>query len=162
MSSGDLKGRRGALSMQTDGGGAVVASFDYGYDSELMRSKVVSLPGNAQSGTHGYDYDNAGRLTGWTNPVDGLVSYGWDGAGNRLSAGADTYTYDTRNRLKTGPEGTYAYSPRGTMGSLAGPGGLVTYDFDSLGRLVDYNSEVTYTYDGLGRVAAREWGGVHV
>ena len=60
--------------------------------------------------------------------------------------------------MKTGPEGTFAYSPRGTLASVDGPGGLVTYDFDSLGRLVDYNSEVTYTYDGLGRVAAR--GGV--
>ena len=43
----------------------------------------------------------------------------------------------------------------GTLASLDTGAGVVTYDFDSLGRLTDYNSEVSYTYDGLDRVAAR-------
>ena len=144
----------------TDSGANVLASFDYDYNTEFMLSKDVTLPGNAQSGLHSYDYDFAGRLDAWTNPVDGLVDYVWDGAGNRLSVGAESYTYDVRNRLEAGPEGSYAYTPRGTMESLTTATETILYDFDSLGRLVDYNSgEVSYSYDSLDRVADRNGSG---
>jgi len=148
---------RGLLESDTlrDSSLATVASFTYGYDSDgNVKTETVVLPGNAEAGDHSYGYDDSGRLTSWTH--DGVtVNYSWDGAGNRISAGTDSYTYDARNRLTSGPEGDYTYSPRGDLETITDGGTTVTYGFDPLGRMVDYNGQAAFTYDGLDRVAAR-------
>jgi len=113
-----------------------------------------SLPGNAQSGLHSYEYDDAGRLITWSFS-NTTVEYGWDGAGNRTSAGGDVYGYDARNRLTSGPDGVYTYTPRGDLATITSGATETTYGFDALGRLVDYNGQVTFSYDGLDRVATR-------
>jgi YD repeat-containing protein len=84
---------------------ATVASFGYGYGYDTdgnLTSKSVGLAGNPQSGAHTFGYDHQGRLIGWTGP-SGTVAYTWDDRGNRLTAGADVYTYDERNRMLSGP-----------------------------------------------------------
>lgn len=43
----------------------------------------------------------------------------WDDAGNRVGFGSDAYTFDARNRLLTGPEGTHVYTARGTLLTLS-------------------------------------------
>ena len=133
-------------------GAVVLQGFSFGYDPDgNVTSRSVTAPGNPQAGTHGYGYDRAGRLTSWTSPGAPQVTYGWDASGNRVTAGSDSYVFDERNRLVTGPDGAYSYTPRGTLESV----GAVSYSFDALGRLVDYDSQVSFTYDGLDRVATR-------
>jgi RHS repeat-associated protein len=82
-------------------------------------------------------------------------AYAWDGAGNRVGAGAAAYAYDERNRLVSGPEGTYAWSARGTLESVTSAAGSETFGHDALGRLVDYDGTATYAWDGLDRLASR-------
>jgi RHS repeat-associated protein len=135
--------------------GVGVASISYEYDSDgNVRTEYVSLPSNPQSGTHTYLYDDAGRLTSWDFSAT-TVEYQWDGAGNRITADGDTYTYDHRNRLTNGPDGDYTYTPRGTLSQIDDGGTVTTYGFDPLGRMVDYNGEAAFSYDGLDRVAER-------
>ena len=133
-------------------GATVLQGFSFGYDPDgNVTSRSVTAPGNPQAGIHGYGYDRAGRLTSWTPPGAPQVTYGWDASGNRVTAGSDSYVFDERNRLVSGPDGAYTYSPRGTLESV----GAVSYSFDALGRLVDYDSQAAFTYDGLDRVATR-------
>ncbi len=90
----------------------------------------------------------------WTQ--DGVATaVGWDGAGNRVSFGADSYLFDERNRLLSSPAGVFSYTARGTVASAATAGGSVSYQFDALGRLDRYDNTVSYAYDGLDRVATR-------
>ena len=133
-------------------GATVLQGFSFGYDPDgNVTSRTVTAAGNPQAGIHGYGYDRAGRLTSWTPPGAPQVTYGWDASGNRVTAGSDSYVFDERNRLTSGPDGAYSYTPRGTLESV----GAVSYGFDALGRLVGYDSQVSFTYDGLDRVATR-------
>ena len=89
----------------------------------------------------------------WTHDTT-TVDYEWDPAGNRLTAGADNWTYDQRNRLVTGPEGNYTHTPRGTLLQIDDGSNPVVYDFDPFGRLTTVDA-VSYSYDGLDRVSSR-------
>jgi RHS repeat-associated protein len=135
--------------------GLTVASNHYTYDLDgNVKIEEVYLPGNPQAGMHTYGYDDAGRLTSWQLSAT-TIEYEWDGAGNRITAGSDSFEYDDRNRLTNGPGGDYTYTARGTLETVTDGGSTVTYGFDPLGRMVDYNSEAVFSYDGLDRVATR-------
>lgn len=132
-----------------------VSSVDYGYDSDSnLTSRDVTLAGNTDAGLHEYEYDYADRLTSWTHPSIAVTGYEWDLAGNRLEAGADNYVYDQRNRLVSGPEGDYTYTPRGTLTEID-PGTPIPYTFDPFGRMVEAGT-VEFSYDGHDRVAERD------
>ena len=140
-----------------DSTATTVASYVYGYDDDSnVTSKTVTLPGNSLNGDHSYGYDQAGRLTSWTKPGLTVTGYTWDAAGNRIGAGPDVYTYSERNRLLTGPEGSYDYNPRGDLTTITGTGSA-SFSWDGLGRMVasDTGTPVAYTFDGLDRVATR-------
>lgn len=95
----------------------------------------VARPG---AGLQTHSYDNAGSHTSWTRPA-GTEALTWDKAGNRLSDGSATpFVYDDRNRLISGPEGSYEYTAWGALAEFqdANTVGADVYDFDSLGRLV--------------------------
>ncbi len=141
-------------------GTTTLAAADYEYDLDgNVISRLLTLPGNAATGLHTYDYDRAGRLTEWDAPNQSAVTYTWDASGNRTAAGSDTYSYDQRNRMVTGPDGTYTHTPRGTLTTITDGGNTTTYSFDALGRLIDYDGTVTYAYDSLDRVATRNTDG---
>ena len=139
-----------------DVGAVLMTETTYGYDVDgNPTTQDVTLSANPEDGTNTYGYDNSGRLTLWTHNATPTV-YAWDGAGNRLTAGADTYTYDDRNQILTGPEGDFTYTARGTTATVSDGATTVNYTFDAFGRLTDYDGQVAYTYDGLDRVATRD------
>ncbi|WP_017607150.1 DNRLRE domain-containing protein [Nocardiopsis xinjiangensis] len=173
----------GRLSSTTTDEGAVRA-FDYDALSQLTEDTLVSteeetgyttsydydaagritersVQGGTDPGTHSYTYDQASRLTSWTSPSDGKTEYGWDDAGNRVSAGSEELEYDERNRLTASSEGnTWSYAPGGTLSSAFVDGELRTPGFDGFGRMVDAgNGSGTYAYDALGRIAERDGSG---
>lgn len=159
--------------------GATVARHAYGFDLDAnLTSQSDDLPANGARGTNTYAYDGAGRLSAWTNPSGTTTTYGYDGAGNRDRIGSATLAYDQRNRLMSGPEGTYAYTPRGTLAALTpAPTGLaaltcpllpstcpparpLTHDaFDRLATDATGTTTTSYSYDGLDRVATRNGAG---
>ncbi len=109
-----------------------------------VTAQAITAPGNASAGTHSYSYDRADRLESWTDPASVVTVYVYDGANNRVAAGATAYTYDARNRLTSDGTGTYAWSPRGSMTSDAG----TPVVFDALGRQTGHGT-VVYSYDDL-------------
>ena len=110
-----------------------------------------------------YTYDAANRLTSamTENVASGArttANYTYDQAGNMLSDGTNTYTYDLQNEMtsKTGPGGTtnYTYDAAGNMISETGPDGTATYTYDGQNKLVKGEKSdgewSSYTYNALG------------
>ena len=99
-----------------------------------------------------YYYDKAGRLVKTT--LEGkTTSYTYDLAGNIISDGESTYTYDLQNRLltKSGPDGTtsYTYDAAGNLIKEVSPDGSVSYAYNAQNRLVkgDTNDGQSSTND---------------
>jgi len=85
--------------------------------------------------------------------------YTYDKAGNRLTAGADTFTYDDRNRLLSDPDGTYSWNPNGTLDTFTPTvGAAEVYGFDAANRLTgisDGTDSTSYSCDVWDRVVSR-------
>ena len=66
---------------------AVLASNGYTYDNDAnMTSQTIALGANSGAGMHAYGYDQADRLTSWTNPAVQVTNYVYDAAGNRTAS----------------------------------------------------------------------------
>jgi RHS repeat-associated protein len=129
----------------------------YSYDKAgNVLSQQYGLPGNPGAGVHLYDYDNAGRLTGWTKPGTSVpVVFGYDKAGNRTTAAGITYIFDDRNRLTNSTDGaSFTYSKRGTLASETRAGVTTNSWSDALGRVVQTGANV-YSYDDFDRIIQR-------
>lgn len=106
-----------------------------------------------------YRYDNRGRPTeikvvqGQTSILD--LTYGYDGVGNVISIGSESYSYDYLNRLTTtnGPWGTirYGYDGVGNRLWLYQSPTNTTYSYSTYDRLTA-GGATTYTYDNNGNV----------
>ncbi len=96
------------------------SSFAYSYDLAGNRTGV-SVNGTP---TASYSYDAADQVVGW----------GYDAAGNLLSDGATSYSYDALNRLTgssaTGRDSSYAYNGDGTLVSQTTNGTTTSYAQD--------------------------------
>ncbi|MFE6919192.1 RHS repeat-associated core domain-containing protein [Streptomyces rubiginosohelvolus] len=145
----DSLGRQTSDAVTATDTGKTVTSLTYGYDlDDRLTSKTTT--GVAGAGTHSYAYDDAGRLSSWTNGPT-TTSYEWDEAGNRTKAGTRKATYDARNRLLTDDASTYSYTPRSTLASVSpATGGTRTLAFDAFERKITDGS-TSYAYDSLDR-----------
>ncbi|MFH9133687.1 hypothetical protein [Streptomyces sp. NPDC017524] len=145
----DSLGRQTSDAVTATDTGEKVTSLSYGYDlDDRLTSKTTT--GVAGAGTHSYAYDDAGRLSSWTNGST-TTSYEWDEAGNRTKAGTRKATYDARNRLLTDDASTYSYTPRSTLASVsAATGGTRALTFDAFERKITDGS-TSYAYDSLDR-----------
>jgi RHS repeat-associated protein len=96
------------------------SSFAYSYDPAGNRT-AVSVDGTP---TASYSYDAADQVVGW----------GYDAAGNLLSDGATSYSYDALNHLTgtsaTGQDSTYVYNGDGTLVSQTTNGTTTSYAQD--------------------------------
>ncbi|MGI0150183.1 MAG: hypothetical protein ACREDF_11715, partial [Thermoplasmata archaeon] len=103
-------------------------------------------------------------------PFDTL-GYGYDGAGNILSIGSDTFVYDNRSRLTSAsfsglPSQGYTYDRYGNLLSKGATtysvfpttNRLTTAGYDSRGNVTTNGAE-TYGYDGLDRQTLHTAGG---
>ncbi|MFI9271692.1 LamG-like jellyroll fold domain-containing protein [Kitasatospora sp. NPDC052896] len=135
----------------TTASGATVASIAYGYNlDDQLTSKTTT--GFAGAATNTYTYDQAGRLTSWNNGST-TVPYAYDASGNRTQIGAQTLTYDARNRLLSDGKAAYTYTARGTMSGKTPNGSTTTeaMQFDAFDRMrADGNQN--YDYDSLDRL----------
>lgn len=113
-------------------------------------------------------YDDFDRLEQTTQR--GLaINYGYDSNGNRTSvassSGSTTYTFDTRNRLKTATTGpdttTYTYTPDSKKDTVVYPNTTdikyTYYDTDRIHEIINKNTDTqdlissyTYEYDHNG------------
>ena len=91
------------------------------------------------------------------------ASFAYDARGNLIGSGTSTYSYDGSNRLSEAPGVVLGYDARGNLTSsgsasysygpenlLAATNGGLSFYYDGVGRLVEYNSSVStrFFYDG--------------
>jgi RHS repeat-associated protein len=160
--SGDLLSRDA-----TDASGAVVARAEYVPDpASGLRQSLTDL-----DGTHGYGYDDTGRLISAGHPAAaGLPdeSYTYDAAGNRTSwpgSPASSVNVDAADRLTSDGRFDYSWSPNGDLRSRTerASGAVTSYDYNAVHQLSAVHladgSTVDYAYDPLGRRIQRSHGG---
>lgn len=143
-----------------DDAGTPIHTTAYGYlpTGQLDTRQVTAPATPAVAGSHAYTYEPGGRLASWTDPAGQTVTYGYDGAGNRTTAGDLTATFDARNRLvattSTDGDATYIWSDASHLTGVDDGTGPQTIGFDGLGRMTSWGP-VDYRYDGLGRLVDR-------
>jgi len=131
-------------------------SDTYAYDGNDNRTQVVESSTGGAGSTRNYCYDGLDRLRARNTAAactttSGDETYTYDDAGNRLTAPANTFTYNPDGQLTgcTTGCGTVAHDSTGRMSSLNG----WTFGYDAESRLTSATSaagSVTYTYDGEG------------
>ncbi|QRP49086.1 DNRLRE domain-containing protein [Amycolatopsis sp. FDAARGOS 1241] len=135
-------------------GGATEAAITYGYDpNNNLTGKTTT--GTAGAAANTYTYDQADRLTSWTDGTT-TTNYAYDNAGNRTQAGPWTYTYNARDQLTTATNGTTTntttYDARGAQTATTDGTTTQTYTYDAFDQMAAYNGATTYTHDALGRL----------
>jgi RHS repeat-associated protein len=159
----DPIGRLASDSLKNASTNAVLNQVSYSYDvNDNPTGKTIASPGNGSAGVHSYAYDAVDRLVSWSNQAGAATTYGYDKAGNRVSAGSGTYTYDTRNRLLTGPGASFSWTPRGTPVTQTVAGVTSTFTTDAADRITGVSktgSALTYVPDELDRTKTRTLNG---
>jgi RHS repeat-associated protein len=140
--------------------GTQVASIGYGYNDDddvtsMTTSGLASQSGNGTV-TNTYTYDQASRLTSWTEtPAGGTAAtatYGYDNDGNMTDDNGVTLTYDARDELTSDASGdSYTYSPDGDLATQATSGGTLDYTSNAYGQQIGDGSS-QYTWDALDRL----------
>jgi RHS repeat-associated protein len=157
----DNAGRVSIDELKTGTTSKMKATYTYDDDSNILTEIVENV--FAATETNTYTYDRAQRLTSFNRQqgagTPAMTTYRWDHAGNKVAEGATkTWTYDQRNRILAGPEGTYTWDPRGTLDTITNGANTTNYTYDGLGRQTQYATAavtVDFTYDGLDRIATR-------
>jgi RHS repeat-associated protein len=135
----------------TSATGTTEASLNYGYTAAGQISTETST-GVAGAGTSSYTYDQAGRLSSWTNN-GATTNYGYDDNGNLTTRGTASASYNARNQLVTAGSTSYNYTARGTLASTTiGGTATMTSTYNAFDQLATQGAQ-SYTYDSLGRLA---------
>jgi RHS repeat-associated protein len=117
------------------------------YDAMGNATQVTDAAGQATA----VQYDALGRPTLVTYPDASNAALSWDG-GNRLLGIADTLAGEL----------TWSYDARDNLRETTSPAGLVSYQYDAIGRRTTMSgagqSAVTYSYDGADRLIAIQQG----
>jgi RHS repeat-associated protein len=163
----------------TGGGWTAAGATDTSYDAGGLVTGMTTLDRSDDAlWDAGYQYDTVGWLS--TATVDGTsTEYGYDAAGQLVTAGVDTYGYDpngvpnangltpgSNNQVSTDGLWTYTYDDAGELtGKTQGTGAPTwTYAYDNAGHMTQaaYSATggaptltVDYTYDVFGNLVGR-------
>ncbi len=131
----------------------------YGYDDagNLKSEQRTGVDVDRRDESVRYYYDKDNQLI--KTMIEGKTTiYEYDLAGNLLSDGEYTYTYNNQNQLltKTGNDGTtkYAYDASGNLVRKVSPDGSTEYTYNAQNKLIKgENSDGSYseyTYNAMG------------
>lgn len=128
---------------------------DYTYDDSGSVTQIVN-----GTVTETYEYDMLDRLNSTTGPW-GTIDYTYDARGNRLTAGATSFTYNDMNQLtRKGASDDYTWDDNGNLVEREDSTDTWGYIYDAYDRLirVDKNDalETRYDYDAMGRMIERK------
>jgi RHS repeat-associated protein len=130
---------------------------EYDYDDGGQLTGITYQRGASTLGEITYGYDRAGRRTtaggsyARTAIPDPLTGAVYDAADQLVSLGAATYTYDDDGKLTGDGTTTYSWNARGQLTGLNGPGLTAAFGYDALGRRTEKTvngATVTYLHDG--------------
>ena len=164
----------GALtSTSTSGPDGVIAAWDYTLDqADRITAAALSGPGaGPAAGTAAFGYDQASRVVSVTEPGQPALAVAYDADSNRLSYGAQQFTYRADDTVATATDpagGNPQASTWTAFGALASDG-CTDYGYDSFDRTGSVTvgahpgtagcpaglpSTTSYTYDGWDRQAS--------
>jgi RHS repeat-associated protein len=155
----------GSWDMSVNASCGTFAGYSGGYDLAGNRvCELSSLTGDPKAGQATFAFDSANRLASSSIPTLTTMTYTYDAAQNRLTAGSASFAYASNSALTT--EGSINYNPD-QDGNLRGDSAAHVLRYDSLNRLQDVccdaqnaNNKVIYSYDALGRVITRTDGAI--
>ncbi len=141
---------------------SILSQFDYTYDALGRRLTMTTL-----EGTTTYGYDAKGQLTSLGLPGGRMITYQYDGAGNRIAvndSGGDTTNYTTNNMNQYTAAGSaqFTYDANGNLITRTDNSGTTTYTYNLLGQLSSVATPTdtfTYVYDAVGNRLAVERNG---
>lgn len=140
-------------------GATPFASYALTYDQGL--NTVGNLTGVTEgAGAVSYGYDALYRLTSEarTGANANAHSYGYDLAGNRLTADSITCTFDNANKVASITGGSFGHDGDGNVTTRSAAGiAPIWASWNTLSQatqLGGYGQPMAYTYDGLGRRVA--------
>jgi RHS repeat-associated protein len=160
----DSIGRKASDVMKVGATTKYDASYTYDGNNNVLTENVKNLYGASSTDElYTYTYDWSNRLTQDQRKIGTgtavVTNDTYDDAGNRLTNGTKSWTYDQRGRITTASiDGNYTWDPRGTLDKTVTAANTVDYTFDAMGRMSGYNgsgNNVTYTYDALDRIGDR-------
>jgi RHS repeat-associated protein len=152
---------RGLLTTMTQGSGADVRSFTFGYDAQANASSIT----DPLLRTVALERDPAGRITKATLPDSRELSFSYDADGNLISftppgRAPHIFTYTPVGRVESyiAPDAglgasitRYAYNADRSLDRVTRPDGtIVDYRYDVSGRLNSValpRGQIRYTYD---------------
>src|SRR6266540_3392491 len=169
----------GLLASQARGNGVTTS---YGYDTASRLTRLLHQQGTNtlqdlrylldangnrtqltdNDGVTTYGYDVLNRLANASypaiagGPAASTVPYTFDAAGNQLTAGGTSYSYDGSDRITNAG---YSYDDNGNLLN----DGTTTYTYDETNRLIQTvkgRVTTTYGYDGWGNLVRESVGGV--
>lgn len=140
-------------------GSSLALSEDYSYDANANITNVNDLVSGKR--TKSFSYDALNRLTGATaSNLYGAESYTYDALNNlrtRITGGNTlTLNYDASNHLANVAQGAgvttiYNYDVQGNRNSLSSGGTTTQYIFDAKNQLLQISGLESYAYDAAGR-----------
>lgn len=136
-------------------------SVSQAYDAvSRLAAHAVNLTGTASDVTATFGYNPAGQIASRTRSNSGYVqsainranSYTANGLNQLTAAAGATLTHDARGNVTGVGATSYAYTSENLLASVSN--GTTLY-YDTLGRLIEYNTSVSrrFVYDG-GQIAA--------
>ena len=145
------------------------------YSQTLERDAIGRIQEHTESvlgvaRTYIYSYDEANRLAQVREDGQVVGTYSYDANGNRISVttadGTVLSTHDDQDRLLTQGNTTFTYSANGELESRTTGGETTSYDYDSLGNLMEValpdGRQIQYRMDGYGRRLAKLVNGIVV
>lgn len=160
--------RAGYLAEVRGNGLPVVRDIQYGAAGQLQR--YTTGPGTSNDIVTVIEPDPSGmarprsiRATRGGQPLFETGTYSWDGAGNILAMGDETFAYDARSRLKRAGATTFQYDAFGNLTGTSTEGDwtvdpatnrIAGHTYDSRGNVLSAGSEA-YTWDALNRMTSQ-------
>jgi len=144
---------------------SAVSLVQNGVTTPLISGGLYGYRGQLQEITYGnglhrtLSYDAAGRLETISDPGYSRA-FGYDSAGNLLTAGPESFTYDALNRLSTsdaaGPVQSFEYDANGNRTLLSDGGAVTAYAVDPLSNQYSSISGASVSYDDNGNLQSRD------
>ncbi|HMG74448.1 MAG TPA: RHS repeat-associated core domain-containing protein [Pyrinomonadaceae bacterium] len=148
----DAIGRRTSLTLPN---GVVT---EYGYDNASQLTSLTYKQGTTTLGDLTYDYDAAGRRTSMGGSFarsltpQGVGAANYNAGNQQLGFGSQTLTYDLNGNLLSDGANSYTWDARDRLVSMTGPGVNASFQYDARGRRSNKTVNGTTTsflYDGL-------------
>jgi large repetitive protein len=134
---------------------AVLSTTNEWDNTDRLTKRTTAPAAVPGAGVETFTYDQASRLTSWTNQANVTTGYTWSATSNRTAAGSNTFAYNERNQLTTqtvgGTTSTYTYQPNGAQVATTTGSTTTSRTYDGLGRQTTVGA-TGYSYDALGRL----------